>query len=113
MYYWINFINALCYNVNKTIEFRFLRPTYNFQKIILWLYIFNAILCFADKYMVSNQPADLRTIIRIVYPNEIANRVIIGLIKLGVARDNQERNGDSIGRDVQIEEEIFSEDLGL
>ena len=35
-YFWCNFINALCYKVNKTIEFRFLRPTYNFKKILVW-----------------------------------------------------------------------------
>jgi hypothetical protein len=47
-YFWLNLMNMLCYNVNKTVEFRLLRPTYNFRKITLWLYIMNAILRYAE-----------------------------------------------------------------
>ena len=47
-YYWVNFINILFFKVNKTIEFRFLRPSFNFEKIQLWLYIFNALLKYAE-----------------------------------------------------------------
>ena len=49
-YFWVNFINILFYNRAKTIEFRFLRPTYNTNKIIGWLYIFNAILLYAERF---------------------------------------------------------------
>ena len=113
MYYWVNFINALCYDVNKTIEFRFLRPTYNFQKIILWLYVLNAIMRYAEEHMESSGKANLSAIIRKVYPKELAERVILGLNKLNIVRMNQTNNGDFIGHDIYIEEEMFSEDLGL
>lgn len=113
MYYWINFINALCYDVNKTIEFRFLRPTYNFQKIILWLYIFNALLTYAEHYMDECGRMNLPGIIRKVYPNEIAERIVTGLCKLSTVVTNQTNNGDLIGQDVYMEEEMFSDDLGI
>ena len=48
-YFWVNFINILFYNRAKTVEFRFLRPTYNFNKIVGWLYIFNAILLYSEQ----------------------------------------------------------------
>lgn len=112
-YYWVNFINALCYDVNKTIEFRFLRPTYNFQKIILWLYVLNAIMQYAEEHMESSGRTNLSAIIRKVYPKELAERVILGLNKLNIVRMNQTNNGDFIGHDIYIEEEMFSEDLGL
>lgn len=47
-YFWVNFINILFFDRNKTVEFRFLRPTYNFNKIMGWIYIFNAILSYAE-----------------------------------------------------------------
>lgn len=47
-YFWLNLVNLLCYRVNKTVEFRLLRPTYNFRKITLWLYIMNAILRYSE-----------------------------------------------------------------
>ena len=52
-YYWVNFINILFYNKAKTVEFRFLRPTYNFNKIVGWMYIFNAILIYAEQKYAS------------------------------------------------------------
>lgn len=113
-YYWLNFVNILCYNVNKTIEFRFLRPTYNFQKIILWIYIFNALLMYAEKFMEGTGSAvPLTTVIVMVYPRELAERILEGLRRLHSVKENQESNGDYIGSDVYIEEEIFSEDLGI
>lgn len=113
-YYWINFINALCYDVNKTVEFRFLRPTYNFQKITLWLYILNAVLCYAENHMDEfSGRITLITIMRKVYPKEVAERIILGLEKLSVLKSNQTNNGDFIGQDIYSEEEMFSEDLGI
>lgn len=113
-YTWVNFINALCYNINKTIEFRFLRPTYNFQKIILWLYILNAIMRYAEEHMENpSNCTSLVNIIRRIYPKEVAERVILGISKLRILTDNQTNNGDFIGQDIYMEEEMFSEDLGI
>ena len=40
----------LCYEGPKTIEFRFLRPTFNFTKVYTWLLVFNAILKTAEEW---------------------------------------------------------------
>lgn len=47
-YVWQNIVNMMFYRGCKTVEYRFLRPTYNFNKIINWLFIFNGILQFAE-----------------------------------------------------------------
>lgn len=105
----VNFINMLCYDVNKTIEFRFLRPTYNFNKILVWLYIFNAILAYAeDAVNTINNYVTLRVVLSVVYPSELYNKVLIEIEKLRALRACQERNGDSIGRDTEFERSIFS-----
>lgn len=43
-YHWANFINLLFYDRAKTIEFRFLKPTYNYLKIVGWITIFTMII---------------------------------------------------------------------
>lgn len=48
-YYAVNFVNALFYNRNKTVEFRFLKPSYNTNYIINWLFLFTSILKTAEK----------------------------------------------------------------
>ena len=102
----------LCYKVNKTIEFRFLRPTYNFKKIELWLYIFNAILMYAEDF---SNPIDSRiniqTLLRRVYPEPIAKSVFMGTVRLRVLVANQSANGDYIGHDVEFEDSLFPNDL--
>lgn len=108
-YYYVNFINALCYNVNKTIEFRFLRPTYNFKKIILWLYIFNAILKYADKYYPFDKNINLFTIIRRCYPKEVYKELHIGILKLSFLTSNQVLNGDKIGAETWMEDNLFND----
>lgn len=107
-YYWCNFINALCYQVNKTIEFRFLRPTYNFKKILLWLYIFNGILKYAEKYYIPGSCMDLSDIMNKCYPPEVAEELCLGIRKLWVLKINQQTNGDYIGAEVWMEDELFN-----
>ena len=108
-YYAVNFINMLCYKVNKTIEFRFLRPTYNFKKIELWLYIFNAILMYAEDF---NNPIDnrinIRTLLKTVYPESVAKSVFMDTVRLRAIVDNQSTNGDYIGHDTEFENTLFS-----
>ncbi len=109
-YFWVNFINALCYNVNKTIEFRFLRPTYNFNKIILWIYILNAIMVFAEN---SNKILDLKDIIDFAYPKNISSKIKNGITKLQILKENQTANGDLIGRDLEIEHKLFPDKINF
>lgn len=104
-YYWVNFINALCYNINKTIEFRFLRPTYNYNKIIFWMYIFNAILVFAEN---PQEYYNLNTIINKVYPKKLANSLNNCIHKLSICKYNQSINSDFIGNDIFLEKGIFN-----
>lgn len=108
-YYFINFINALCYKVNKTIEFRFLRPTYNFKKILLWLYIFNGILKYAEKYYNPDCYVTLKIIMKKCYYKELANELCKGIQRLRVLRINQTNNGDQIGAEVWMEDTLFND----
>lgn len=112
-YYWVNFINALCYNVNKTIEFRFLRPTYNFEKILIWICILNAIMIYSETCEIKEvsaaySPNLLRSILQAVYPEPEASYIINGVNKLRILCCNQCRNGDKIGRDVEFEDALFN-----
>lgn len=47
-YYWVNFVNAAFYKKPKTVEFRVLAPTANFNKLLFWLYLYNAIIKFSE-----------------------------------------------------------------
>nr|DAT77820.1 MAG TPA: Putative amidoligase enzyme [Caudoviricetes sp.] len=108
-YYWVNFVNAVCYNVNKTIEFRLLRPTYNFEKVLTWISIFNAILAFAEKEqnLRCYRGICLEHVITTVYPEDVSKQVMEGVRKLQVLTINQIHNGDDIGRDVVLENSLF------
>ena len=109
-YYWVNFINTICYNVNKTIEFRLLRPTYNFNKILTWIAIFNAILLHAELVKDNSVPNSIKELLYKVYPGDIADYVYEGVCKLEVLKINQVENGDLIGNDIEFENEIFGVD---
>jgi len=111
-YFWCNFINAICYTVNKTIEFRLLRPTYNLNKIILWIYIFNAILKFAEETPYKKLPNNnLVGIVTEIYPKEVADRVLDGINRLCILKRNQTNNRDYIGNDLRFEEILFSKNF--
>lgn len=110
MYYWVNFINALCYNTNKTIEFRFLRPSYNFEKIITWIGIFSSILKYAESDQPINHNISLTKLLLYAYPSDVSAYLLEGVNKLSVIVTNQSINGDSIGRDISFESEIFKEE---
>lgn len=58
-YYSMNLINALFYNRNKTVEFRFLKPSYNINFIINWIYLFTAILKTAESIYQLNDLKNL------------------------------------------------------
>lgn len=105
-YFWCNFINILCYKVNKTIEFRFLRPTYNFNKIVLWLYIFNAILKYAEGE--DNVYIDLEHILASCYSGKFNEWVFNGLESLKMLKENQDNNNDFIGADLSMEDKLFN-----
>ncbi len=84
-YYCVNFINALFYKRNKTIEFRFLHPTKNYNIIINWLYILNAILlkaeCIYDIYKNEKDIIDyISHNINLINIIEIYNHSVQGVL---------------------------------
>ena len=106
-YYWCNLINILCYNINKTIEFRFLRPTRCFKKILLWLYIFDAILSYAESdYIISD--IKLTDIITSIYPHNLAVEIIKGIYTIKNQTLMQGYQEDLIGLYTENEEQLFN-----
>lgn len=107
-YHMCNFVNMFCYNVNKTIEMRFLTPTFNLEKILTWLYIFNAILIYAENFEYTGEEY-LHDIFIKVYPEEYYNMLNLQYEKLRTLVQNQEINGDHYGADIFLENRIFDE----
>lgn len=74
----VNFVNAVCYDGPKTIEYRMLRPTYNFNKILGWLFIFAAFIKYAEqlnsqKSTFYRSTITVEQIIRSVYSTELSD----------------------------------------
>ena len=110
-YYWANLLNLICYKVNKTMEFRMLRPTYNLEKILFWMYIFNAIMQYAEKHIVlKDNKITLEEILIDIYPENLVKELIIDFYKSDICSKEQEKYGDCIGARMDIEEEFFDKD---
>lgn len=121
----LNLVNMLCYKGPKTVEFRFLRPSFNFRKITLWLYILNAVLKYAEKLAKEWQETDhsstenmitwvvyekykgLTRILENQYDYETYSYLIKELDLLKMSVEAQSANGDRCGRDVEFEDELF------
>lgn len=124
-YHDINFINMLCYDSPKTVEFRFLRPTYNFTKIYTWILIFNAILVYAEllskKYAEANpsdlhqklseagMASDIKDIIRYVYDSSVSKIVLENINNLEMVSVLQESNEDYAGSDTSFENALMTD----
>lgn len=120
----VNFINMLCYKSPKTVEFRFLRPTYNFTKIYTWLLLFNAILRFAEAltkkfgecsynniYNYCRKECiqfDLKSICQSVYPSSLAEYLCDRIIELQAVALQQKKNEDYAGSDTTFEDELMT-----
>lgn len=127
-YYGLNLINMVCYKGPKTVEFRFLRPTFNFKKIALWLYILNGVLNYAKSFaeewkkegncstenmtkeIVNRRYKGIRWLLEKVYSgNEsLIEELNDGLDRLQLAVQAQHNNGDYCGRDTFLEDELFT-----
>lgn len=106
-YHWLNLINMVCYNVNKTVEFRLLRPTYNLEKILFWLYVFNGILAYCE---INDQPKSILDIMKEVYPKEIFETLEEEYYKVYWCTRTQHQLEDYIGSKIDIENEFFESD---
>jgi hypothetical protein len=74
----VNFVNALCYSNPKTIEYRMLRPTYNFDKILGWLFIYGAFIKYAERNDITiasiyRSSVSVKNIVKSVYSSELAS----------------------------------------
>ena len=122
-YFAFNFVNLLCYESPKTLEFRFLRPTYNFNEIITWLFVFNAMIKFA--YIVDSEISSLRykdvfefinnkygglfNIIKTVYPSDIANKIISNLKQINNVHTILYNKGDFAGLQTDVKEDFYKQ----
>jgi hypothetical protein len=126
-YFNCNFINMLCYNSAKTVEFRFLTPTYSFEKLTTFLMIFNALLMFAESMskasesfsdfeivdrindLINTNQLNITMILKSVYPSDIINRINETLLKLECLNETQNNVGDYCGARLDIEHKYFSD----
>lgn len=126
-YYNCNFINMLCYDSAKTVEFRFLTPTYSFEKLTTFLMIFNAILLYAERFtsecegmsekdifckldnMYFKSSLTIKKIISIVYSKDIVDYLNDELLKLTCLKDTQHNVGDYCGARLDIENKYFTD----
>lgn len=110
-YYWVNFVNLMFYNKNKTVEFRFLSPTHNYKKLINWIYILSAIIQYSYiKYSeikiqnmteinttLNNLKPNLIDIINTIYPLNISSILYDFLENLQCIKRLQELDYDFSG----------------
>lgn len=112
-YHALNFINALCYDGPKTVEYRMLRPTYNFSKVIGWLFVYGAFLKYAEQNknkstLLYRSSLNTEQIIRTVYSHELAD-ILCEFLKLSErVVQAQHSVGDQYGMRVDIEDKIIN-----
>ena len=117
----------LCYDSAKTVEFRFLTPTYSFEKLTTFLMILNAVLLYAERFtsecegmsekdilckldnMHFRNGLTIKKIISIVYPKDIVDYLNNGLLKLTCLKDTQHNVGDYCGARLDIENKYFTD----
>jgi hypothetical protein len=107
----VNFINALCYDSPKTVEFRMLRPTYNFEKILGWLFIYGALIKYAEKNAHTGKSltrTKLTTVIKDVYSQDLAKILCDFLVMLQDAVIAQTMTGDDFGMRTDIDDKIIN-----
>jgi hypothetical protein len=109
----INFINALCYNGPKTIEYRMLRPTYNFDKVLGWLFIYAAYIKYAETHnytaaFLYKTAFNIETIIKDVYSSELAN-ILCEFLSMSCKIVRAQNNiGDYYGMRVDIDDKVIN-----
>lgn len=109
----VNFINSLCYDGPKTIEYRILRPTYNFDKILGWLFIFGAIIKYAEQnsktagYFYRNT-ITLEQIVGSVYSSELAQILCEFLSMMHRVVQTQQMLNDNYGMRIDIDDKVIN-----
>ena len=111
----INFINSICYDGPKTIEFRMLRPTYNFNKILGWLFIYAAFIKYAESVSKKANycfrgPINIEMILKTVYSSELVEILCEFLNMSEKIVAAQSSIQDYYGMRVDIEDKIITYD---
>ena len=124
-YYNCNFINMLCYDSAKTVEFRFLTPTYSFEKLSTFLMILNSVLLKAEQLykklgslpynkinetlesMYIKSELSLRSILDSVYNKNTVDVLQERIKRLTWVVKNQLYVGDKCGSRLDIENRFF------
>ena len=105
----LNLINAVCYNNAKTAEFRLLRPTYNFNKILVWLFVLGAFIKYAETPTCKAiKNLSMNRIISSVYSTKLANLLIRALDLQKEVVKTQILVKDYYGMRVDIEDQILT-----
>lgn len=121
-YVWLNLVNMLFYKECKTVEFRMLRPTLNFNKIIYWLYTFNAILLYAENLSNKYKSVEeiekldlprltLNDIFHSVYNKELATNMSINHDIDSYITCIQSSINDFIGKNTTFEDVMFTDNI--
>jgi len=79
----------------------------------LWLFIFEAIVQYAEKYKNDTRSlkTELSVILHNVYPDDIAKGIMNGLELQMMLTNQQEMNGDNVGSDIEYEDFLFDESI--
>lgn len=109
----VNFVNALCYDNPKTIEYRMLRPTYNFDKILGWLFIYGAFIKYAERKDIKSSTIyrsdiSVKHIIKSVYSSELVNILCEFLDMLYIVKCTQDSVKDYYGMRIDIDDKIIN-----
>lgn len=109
-YRWMNLVNMLCYKGPKTVEFRFLRPTFDETKIVFWLLLLTSIMRYAIKLVDEDKNVDeeLKTFTLTRFINEMfeikdAKQIKLFLKDLKVAIAAQNDINDYYGGHTELE----------
>lgn len=109
-YRWLNLVNMVCYDSPKTIEFRFLRPTFNETKIVFWLLLLTGILRYVMKIVNEKRNVEDEiksfTLIRFInemFDNNDAKQMKLFLKDLKEGIHAQNANSDFCGELTNLE----------
>lgn len=105
----LNLVNAVCYRNAKTAEFRLLRPTYNFDKILVWLFVLGAFVKYAESTELrAVKNLSVERILKSVYSVELSNMLIRALRLQKEVVQTQVLVKDNYGMRVDIEDQILT-----
>jgi hypothetical protein len=124
-YFAFNFVNLMCYKGPKTIEFRFLRPTYNYAEIETWLFVFMGLIKSALSSAKEHRVLDFKStfeyfqskygknsilfnVFKDVYPEKLAKGLIYRMKIINNIHSHFRAISDFAGLNIEIKTPYFS-----